>query len=170
MHKVGRRVALTNGSHLAGPTSSGRSGIVSGFTIIEILLAMCILGTLAAIAVPSYQHIVEKAKVAKAIGDISAFGIDIQSANTLPASLDEVGRGQARDPWGNPYRYLRFDPTKQNPPGARKDRFLVPINSTFDLYSMGKDGATAIPLTAAASHDDIVRANDGGFIGLAENF
>ncbi len=54
--------------------------------------------------------------------------------------------------------------------GARKDRFLVPINSDFDLYSMGRDGQTAAPLTANKSHDDILRASDGGFYGLAANF
>ena len=51
---------------------------------------------------------------------------------------------------------------------ARKDRFLVPINSTYDLYSMGADGKSVLPLTATYSHDDIIRANDGTYIGLAE--
>ena len=54
--------------------------------------------------------------------------------------------------------------------GARKDRFLVPINSDFDLYSMGVDGESVGPLTAIKSHDDIIRANDGGYYGLASNF
>jgi general secretion pathway protein G len=58
-----------------------------------------------------------------------------------------------------------------NPPvQPRKDRFLVPINSDFDLYSMGKDRETVAPLTAKKSHDDIVRANDGAFVGLASEF
>ncbi len=52
------------------------------------------------------------------------------------------------------------------PQGARRDRFLVPINTYYDLYSVGKDGASVAPLTAGPSKDDIVRANDGGFIGL----
>lgn len=54
--------------------------------------------------------------------------------------------------------------------GARKDRFLVPINSDFDIYSMGRDGQTVAPLTALKSHDDIIRASDGGFYGLATYF
>jgi general secretion pathway protein G len=56
------------------------------------------------------------------------------------------------------------------PAQPRKDRFLVPINSDFDLYSMGKDRDTVAPLTAKKSHDDIVRANDGAFVGLASEF
>ena len=35
---------------------------------------------------------------------------------------------------------------------------------------MGKDGLSTAPLKAAGSLDDVVRANDGGFIGLAEDF
>ena len=52
----------------------------------------------------------------------------------------------------------------------RKDRFLVPINTDFDLYSMGRDGQSVAPLTAAKSRDDVVRAANGAYIGLASNF
>lgn len=52
----------------------------------------------------------------------------------------------------------------------RKDRFLHPINSDYDLYSMGKDGESVEPLTARKSHDDVIRANDGSFVGLAVEF
>lgn len=53
---------------------------------------------------------------------------------------------------------------------ARKDRFLVPINTDFDLYSMGRDGESVPALTAAKSRDDVVRAANGAFIGLASKF
>lgn len=52
----------------------------------------------------------------------------------------------------------------------RKDRFLVPINSDYDLYSKGRDGQSVAPLTAQQSHDDVIRANDGAFVGLAVDF
>ena len=35
---------------------------------------------------------------------------------------------------------------------------------------MGKDGQSAPPLTAAKSRDDVIIANDGGFIGLASDY
>ena len=54
--------------------------------------------------------------------------------------------------------------------GARRDRFLVPINSTYDLYSLGKDGDSKAPLSTKVSQDDVIRANDGGFIGLAARY
>ena len=46
----------------------------------------------------------------------------------------------------------------------------MPINSTYDLYSMGADGRTALALTASYSLDDVVRANDGSYIGLASSY
>jgi general secretion pathway protein G len=52
----------------------------------------------------------------------------------------------------------------------RKDHNLHPLNSEFDLYSMGADGDSKSPLTAKASRDDIIWARDGDFVGLAEDF
>ena len=52
----------------------------------------------------------------------------------------------------------------------RKDRFLVPINTNFDLYSMGPDGKSVPPLTAQASQDDIIWASDGEYIGPAAQY
>jgi general secretion pathway protein G len=54
--------------------------------------------------------------------------------------------------------------------GARKDRFLVPINSDFDMYSMGKNLDSVASLNPPKSQDDVIRASDGGFYGLARNF
>jgi general secretion pathway protein G len=139
-----------------------------------MLAVTAIIGALTTLAIPKVQEAIEKARVARAIGDIRAIQADLDGQDSLPASLGQIGRGGLVDPWGNPYQYLRFPPRQRkgggHPQGARKDRFLVPINSTYDLYSMGKDGSSAAPLTARASRDDVVRANDGGYIGLASKF
>jgi general secretion pathway protein G len=153
-----------------------RSG-ASGFTIVEMLAVTMVIAILVGLGLPKLKAVVQKAKIARAIGEISAIQWDlmaIESQNQpLPATLAGVGRAGMRDPWGRPYEYFPFPVSAHgapNPPGTRRDRFLVPVNSTFDLYSVGPDGQTALPFTAAASHDDIVRANDGGFIGLASQF
>jgi hypothetical protein len=39
----------------------------------------------------------------------------------------------------------------------------------FDLYSVGKDGASSKQITGAKGRDDIIRAGNGGFIGLAKD-
>ena len=86
-----------------------------------------------------------------------------------PATLADAGYGANLDPWGQSYQYLSFANT--NGTGAmRKDRFLVPINTYFDLYSMGKDGQSVAPLTGKASQDDVIWANDGDFVGLASDY
>jgi len=53
---------------------------------------------------------------------------------------------------------------------ARKGHGRVPLNSDYDLYSKGNDGNSKAPLSAAVSQDDVLRANNGGFIGLASTF
>jgi general secretion pathway protein G len=73
---------------------------------------------------------------------------------------------------GNPYEYLAvFGMDKTEIDGKwRKDRFLIPLNTDFDLFSMGQDGVSKPPLTSQDSWDDIVRANNGGFVGLAHKY
>lgn len=144
----------------------------SGFTLIELMIVATILGALAGLALPNYQRVVERARVIKAVGDITVVQQALQEhfvANgTYPASLADVGWGAQLDPWGNPYEY---HPVAGTPAGQlRKDRFLVPVNSDFDLWSMGPDGGSQPPFTAQTSRDDIVRANDGGYVGRAEDF
>ena len=86
----------------------------------------------------------------------------------VPGGAD-AGLVGMRDPWGNPYGYLNLgDPAARG--HARKDHSLVPINTDFDLCSMGLDSRSAPPLTARHSSDDIVRANDGAFYGLGRDF
>jgi len=170
-----------------GRVGGGRSR-ARGFTLIELLIVVAIIGTLTGIAYPAVQSVRERAQIAQAIGDINAIEIDVlgyeATYQTTPPDLAAIGRGALFDPWGNPYRYLSFAhavPTPGGggkagkgkpavPPGARMDRFLVPINSTFDLYSMGPDGNTFPPLTASQSLDDVVRGNDGSYIGLARDY
>lgn len=86
-----------------------------------------------------------------------------------PDSLVEVYGEVPLDEWGNPYQYLNHD--KAVGQGQlRKDKNLVPINSDYDLYSMGPDGETSSPLTAEISQDDIVRGRNGLYIGVAADY
>lgn len=141
-----------------------------GFTLVELMAVSAIIAAVATLAIPRIHDSIEKARVARAIGDIRAIASDLDAQDTLPDNLSTIGRSGLLDPWGNNYAYLKFDKTKGVPTGARRDRFLVPINSGYDLYSMGADGDSKAPLNAKASLDDVIRAMDGGFIGLASRF
>jgi general secretion pathway protein G len=154
------------------PLMGRHHALGNGFTLIELLIVVAILFTIAAIAIPNFIT-VNRAKDAKAVGDIGAIGKDVQAyqlyRGQYPATLADVGRGNFTDPWGTPYAYLNFAGVKGK--GAmRKDRFLVPINTFFDLYSMGPDRQSVAPLTAKASRDDVIWANDGGYIGPASDY
>lgn len=175
MARLAHSVSVPRRNESCAPQSSRphkRLRLRRAFTLIELLSAMTIIGLLVGLSVPKLGEAVNQAKIARAIGDLRAIAIEVNSRMDLPESLAEIGRASRLDPWGRPYVYLKFPPTRGRgvPRGARKDRFLVPINSAFDLYSLGKDGASAPPLTARASQDDIVVANDGGFIGLAKRY
>lgn len=140
----------------------------SGFTLVELVSVIAIIGTLSALAVPRLHDAVERARVARAIGDIKAIQTSLDTRDSLPDDLSALGPVPL-DPWSRPYVYNKFE-DKKVPQGARRDRFLVPINSTYDLYSLGKDGKSSAPLSAKASQDDVLRANDGGFIGLGARY
>ena len=147
-----------------------------GFTLIELLIAIAIIGTLAAIAIPVYSGYVQNAKVQSAITDIKTISLVIEKFKndgdgmSVPVSLAAVNYANYPDPWGNPYQYLNIQTLGGGCGPCRKDRFIVPINTDYDLYSMGKDGRSSPPLTAARSRDDIIRANDGAYIGPAQGY
>lgn len=146
---------------------------VRGFTLLEILVTIAIVGMLLAIAVPAYVDYIDRARVTKAITEIRMLEREIKlyenDKSTLPTNLSDIGQGGLLDPWGTPYAYLKIAGSN-NLAGARKDRFLVPLNSDFDLYSRGKDRQSTPPLTARSSWDDVVRANNGGYVGLGSDF
>jgi len=145
-----------------------------GLTIIELMIVVMIMATLASLGAPLYADTLNKARIAKAIADIRVLEKEILvfqlSNRTFPTNLNQIGRGTLLDPYGNPYKYLDIATAGKGKGDFRKDKNLVPINSDFDLYSMGQDGQSAPPLTAKQSWDDIVRASDGGYVGIASEY
>ena len=151
----------------------GRS---AGFTLVELLIVVALIGTLSMIIIPRVLGLTERNRVVQAQVDLHRMDVDIaqygMDYNVPPDSLGDVGYDGFLDPWGNPYRYLKI--LENSDPGVngkrRKDHSMVPVNSDFDLYSMGPDGDSRAPFTAKASRDDIVRASNGGFIGPVSEF
>ena len=147
----------------------------SGFTLVELVVVGALIGTLSMIVVPRFFGYAESVRVTQVLADIREMDTDISQYlmdhNALPTDLTEIGYGNLSDPWGNPYQYLNIFDGGPGVAGAqRKDHFMVPVNSDYDLYSMGPDGASQPPFTSAASRDDIVRASNGSWIGPVSEF
>ena len=119
-----------------------------GFTLIEIMVVVVIIGLLAAFIVPNVMNRVDEARITKVRGDIQAFETALSmyrldnarypsSAQGLRALVQKPDDPTVRnwkpggylqrvskDPWGSEYRYAY--------PGVR--------GREYDLYSLGPDG------------------------------
>ena len=148
---------------------------LKGWTLLELIAALTVSGILASLALSSYSSVIERTKINQAMVDIAMIHSAVEKQrlnnnNKLPITLAEIGMDQ-KDPWGNPYPYLNFETLPGKSKGkVRKDHNLVPLNSEYDLYSKGPDGKSVSPLTAKASRDDIIMANDGAYIGPASEY
>jgi general secretion pathway protein G len=143
-----------------------------GFTLIELMLAVALVAVIAFIALPMYHGYRERVHIASAVNDLNVMSMAIQNFRVehgeFPASLDEVGLGGMRDPWGRPYVY--FNVESEGRGAARKDKALNPINTDFDLYSVGPDGETKKQVSQKESVDDVIRGRNGGYVGVAADF
>jgi general secretion pathway protein G len=145
----------------------------TGITIIELMLVLALVGILFAFAIPAYKNYRKEARIKTAIADLISIEVVIKDyrldSGSYPATLDSIGISGKLDPWKKLYQYANHG-TVKGKGKMRKDKNLVPINSDFDLYSMGEDGKSVSPLTAPQSHDDIIRANNGAYFGLAKDY
>ena len=146
---------------------------MKGFSLVELMVVSLVLVLLLAIAIPAYTEFVEQSRRVETIAQIGEMSMIIDrhfSQNwEYPASLADVDLDTRTDSWGRPYAYLRIVGLSGKG-DVRKDKSLNPINSDYDLYSLGPDGESKLPLTAPQSHDDIVRASNGGYIGVASDY
>jgi general secretion pathway protein G len=145
-----------------------------GFTLVELAIALAILGVLGALSLNQYLAYIERVRVARTVIELKDITAQLDpiafEGGRLPTTLADIGLGGRKDPWGRPYSYLKI---RDNPIGftkSRKDQFLVPLNTDYDLYSQGKDRQSQTSITHRFSLDDVLRANDGAFLGLAAKY
>ncbi|HUH40048.1 MAG TPA: type II secretion system major pseudopilin GspG [Castellaniella sp.] len=124
------------------PIQPSRAALHRGFSLIEIMVVVVIMGVLAALVVPNVMDRPDQARVIAARQDIGAImqalklyrldhGRYPTSAQGLAALAEGRGPGQSsrymdhlpNDPWGTPYQYLN--------PG---------VHGEIDVFSLGADG------------------------------
>jgi general secretion pathway protein G len=144
------RPRTTRMAHIAQEVSRARPrGRAGGFTLIEIMVVVVIIGLLAAVIVPTVISKVDEARIAKAKEDIQSletaltmFRLDNSKYPTTEQGLAALTtqptdpsikhwkpggylQRVSKDPWGNEYQYVF--------PGTH--------GREYDLFSLGADGA-----------------------------
>ena len=153
-------------THMKNYCSSTKASASAGFTFIELLVVMAILMVLSSIALANYGDIKEIAKRSAQMEELR--NIDKMIAGwviergSLPDSLNDLKPGGFVDKWGNPIVYGNF--ATETP---RKDvTGINQLNTDYDLYSKGSDGATDEMLSDTSCDDDVLRGASGSFVGL----
>ena len=135
------------------------------------LLSLRLLAALSAIALPNYLKYKNNAMIAAAVADVRIIEKQISlyvfdNAGQLPNNLSDLPNiGTLNDPWGNPYQYLRINGGKRQRE-LRRNMSDNPVNTDYDLYSLGKDGLSKPQFKFKDSQDDVVRAYEGRYVGL----
>lgn len=127
-----------------------RAASRQGFTLMEIMLVVIIIGILASIVIANFGGMSQDARIARAQADIAQLKMELglfeqryghyptEEENGLMALLERpstipeaewrrFGESEPIDPWGNPYVYLV---------GGRR----LYKSREYNLYSMGPNG------------------------------
>lgn len=77
-----------------------RIALSAGFSLIELMIVVSIIGILAVIAIPSYQHYTQKARFAEVISGTQPFKLAISLALQQGAEAAELNTGKNGIPSG----------------------------------------------------------------------
>jgi len=137
-----------------------------GFTLLEILVVLTILLALSMLGLSTLTEFKTRARVNRAATEIRFLEREINAhaleTGNLPGSLADLDI-DLLDPWGRAYVYHPYDAGNMRERGGE-------LNNDYDLYSLGLDGEFDQSILQPKGKDDVIRVNEGRWVGLAEKF
>ncbi len=127
---------------------SARPPRQTGFTLIEIMVVVVILGILAAVVVPRIMDRPDDARIAKARQDIrvlesalSLYRLDNYQYPSTQQGLDALVQKPGGEPAANNWKAGGYIKSLPKDPWGAAYQYLQPgVKSELDIFSLGADG------------------------------